>query len=223
MYSECGGVMPRCRADKGGPEARNVLLRTGRLNVAAIRRFPVVTRAGGSSRLRRSANQAASDPPSGYLWVMPTFTAMLVSGDKAPYERWTFLDVPPEIGARFGRRPAPVVGSVEGTAFRSMMHRASSGSYRVALRKESLPPGFSVGDPVSVTMEIDPEPRRVEIPAELAAVFAQHPEVAELFERMAPSHRRAWAAYVGDAKQEATRIARAAKAPAGIRGREFPR
>ncbi len=82
--------------------------------------------------------------------------------------------------------------------------------------------GVSLGDRVDVTLEPDPEPRPLDVPEELQALFDDDPELARLFEAMAPSHRRAWATYIGDAVRPETRRRRAQKAPAGIRARAFP-
>jgi uncharacterized protein YdeI (YjbR/CyaY-like superfamily) len=79
------------------------------------------------------------------------------------------------------------------------------------------------GDRVEVQIELDPEPRPIDVPEELRAVLAAEPDVARFFERLPPSCRRAWAAHVGEAKRAETRVRRARKAPRGIRAREFPR
>jgi uncharacterized protein YdeI (YjbR/CyaY-like superfamily) len=72
-------------------------------------------------------------------------------------------------------------------------------------------------------LQVDPDPRLVDIPRELQAVFDHAPDVAALYEALPPSHRRAWATYVAEAKRPATRLERASRAPKGIRARAFPR
>jgi len=63
----------------------------------------------------------------------------------------------------------------------------------------------------------------VRVPNELRAVFEDEPEVAALYNKLPPSHRRAWASYVAEAKRPETRMRRARSAPEGIRARAFPR
>ena len=60
------------------------------------------------------------------------------------------------------------------------------------------------------------------VPDELKAVLKGDRELARLFDALPPSHRRAWAQHVGEAKQAASRERRAAQARDGIRSRSFP-
>lgn len=53
--------------------------------------------------------------------------------------------------------------------------------------------------------------KQVEIPSELAQALRENAELAAIFETMSPSHRREYAEYVADAKQEATRLRRVEK------------
>jgi hypothetical protein len=155
---------------------------------------------------------------------MPAFSTRLVHGDKSPYLSWLFLEIPPELMTTLGPRgPVPVCGTIEGVAFRGMLHRSPDGSGRVAARREWLAPERRAGDVVAVVLEKDLEPRTVEVPEELAAALAEHPDAEAIYAAMAPSHRRAWAEWVGSAKQASTRQSRAARAPEGIRAKGWPR
>jgi uncharacterized protein YdeI (YjbR/CyaY-like superfamily) len=154
---------------------------------------------------------------------MNRFRTTLLAGNKAPYESWTFLVIPDELAAKWGAGQKAVRGAIAGKPFRGTATRGE-GVLRVPLAQDLRDQlGVRVGDTVDVTLELDSEPRPLEIPDELRAVFNDDPEVAELFGRLAPSCRRAWATYVADAKKPETRQRRARKAPAGIRAREFPR
>lgn len=51
-----------------------------------------------------------------------------------------------------------------------------------------------------------------EIPAELVAALARSAKARRVFEALPPSHRRQWQRWIAEAKQEATRQRRAAKA-----------
>ena len=79
------------------------------------------------------------------------------------------------------------------------------------------------GDIVDAALELDLTRRPVLIPIELRAVFKKSREVATLYDKLAPSMRRAWATYVAEAKQPETRQRRASRAATGIRARAFPR
>jgi len=154
---------------------------------------------------------------------MKTFRTTLVAGNKAPYDSWTFLVIPGDVAAEWDAGPNPVRGTIAGKPFRGTATRGE-GVLRVPLPRDlrdSL--GVHTGDTVDVAIELDPEPRSVEVPDELRAVLDGDPELSHLYDGLAPSCRRAWASYVGDAKRPETRLSRAQKAPAGIRAREFPR
>jgi hypothetical protein len=155
---------------------------------------------------------------------MPEFSTTLVPGRKVPYSDWTFIELPKAVDAALGGRwPRPVRGTVAGAPFRGTAARGE-GVVRVPLNRALLETaGVARGDRVKVSLELDPEPRPVEIPPELAEVFESDPDLGDRFHRMPPSHRRAWAAHVAEAKRPETRARRAAAARAGIRSGDWPR
>jgi len=154
---------------------------------------------------------------------MPRFKTRLVAGRKPPYTTWTFVIVPPQVAKTWGTGQKAVRGTLSGHAFRGTASRGE-GTMRVAIpRAFREQAGLRKGEPVDVVLELDAQPRRVRIPAELAAVFKDDPAAAELYDRLPPSHRRAWAAYVAEARRPETRMRRARLAPEGIRARAFPR
>ena len=153
---------------------------------------------------------------------MPTFSTVLVSGGKRPYDSWTFVVVPDDVVADLGSKRARVRGTIAGVSFRGTVTRGE-GVYRMpvphALQMEA---SVACGDRVEVLMEIDEEERPIDVPSELQELLAADPDLARRFEGLPPAHRRAWAAHVGDAKRAETRIRRAAKAAIGIRSKSFP-
>ena len=154
---------------------------------------------------------------------MHRFQTRLVSGRKRPYTTWTFLIVPAALATTWGAGQQPVRGTISGHAFRGTASRGE-GALRVPVPRELRESaGLKRGDTVTVELELDTDARAVQIPDELRAVFGHDPEVAALYDDLPPAHRRAWAAYVSEAKRPATRALRAGKAPDGIRARAFPR
>lgn len=154
---------------------------------------------------------------------MERFKTKLVSGGKAPYSSWTFLVLPEKILKQWGQTGRiEVRGTLAGVPFRGAMSRGE-GVHRMPVRRALLEQaGVSRGDVVDVTVELDRESDRVEVPEELRAILDDDAELAALFDEMPPSHRRAWAGYVAEAKRPETRARRARKAPDGIRSRAFP-
>jgi uncharacterized protein DUF1905/bacteriocin resistance YdeI/OmpD-like protein len=154
---------------------------------------------------------------------MKGFRTTLVSGSKPPYTSWTFLIIPTELAAQWGAGQIAVRGSISGTTFRGTASRGE-GQLRIPISRQLRDKaGVAIGDTVDVAIELDPNPRPVRVPKELRAVFRDHPEVARLYDQLPPSLRRAWAAYVQEAKRPETRNRRARQSPHGIRAREFPR
>lgn len=153
---------------------------------------------------------------------MKSFRTTLVSGTKPPYASWTFLVIPTELAAEWGAGQLSVRGTISGTMFRGTASRGE-GALRVPIpRNLRARAGVATGDTVDVAIELDTDPRPLVLPDELRTVFTDQPEIARLFDRLPPSLRRAWAAYVEEAKRPETRIRRARMAPLGIRAREFP-
>lgn len=130
--------------------------------------------------------------------------------------------IPSDLAEKWGPGRKAVRGTIAGCAFRGTASRGE-GVLRVPIpRGLCEKAGVSRGDTVEVALELDRNPRRVDVPDELRAVFEEDPEVAALYGKLPPSHRRAWAAYVAEAKRPETRARRARRAPDGIRARAFP-
>ena len=72
--------------------------------------------------------------------------------------------------------------------------------------------GIEIGDEVDVRIDRDDAPRHVDVPAELTAAWAEHPDVVAAFQKLSYTHQREYAEWVGSAKQQATRDRRATKA-----------
>jgi hypothetical protein len=154
---------------------------------------------------------------------MHCFQSTLVPGKKRPYTSWTFLVIPRALAAEWGAGRKALRGTIAGHAFRGTASRGD-GVFRMPVGRDLRDAaGVRAGDTVEVALEVDADPRPVDIPHELQAVFEDAPDVAAMYEALPPSHRRAWATYVAEAKRPATRLQRARRAPSGIRARAFPR
>ena len=60
-------------------------------------------------------------------------------------------------------------------------------------------------------------PREVDVPDDLRAALADHPEAVAHFDGLAASHRKEWVRWIEEAKRPETREARVAKTVAGLR------
>jgi bifunctional DNA-binding transcriptional regulator/antitoxin component of YhaV-PrlF toxin-antitoxin module len=142
------------------------------------------------------------------------FTAVLGDGDDgdAPV-----VEVPFDVRQRYGRARAPVRGTVNGTHFRTTV-AVYGGRYLLGFNKDLRErAGIAIGDEVEVALELDREPRTVEVPPALAAALADDASARMAFEELSPSHRRAYADWISEAKREETRARRVKKALAMLR------
>jgi hypothetical protein len=116
-----------------------------------------------------------------------------------------------------GAKRFPVVATVNGYTWRTSVVRMS-GEFLLGLSKEVRQgAGAEAGDEVDVTVELDTAPREVEVPEALAAALAADPEAKASFDRMAFTHRKEYARWIADAKQEQTRQRRLGQALEMIR------
>jgi hypothetical protein len=121
----------------------------------------------------------------------------------------TGVAVPDEVVAELGssRRPAVLV-TINGHRYRSTIARMG-GRYMLPVSAEvRAGSGVAAGD---VDVELDTEPRVVEVPADLAAALAAVPAAQAAFGALSYSHQRAHVLAVEGAKAAATREKRIAK------------
>ncbi len=142
-----------------------------------------------------------------------------------PADVGTFVVIPPEVVAALGATgQTSVTGTIDGQPFANqVMPYTFEGvgrqvvtvvnkAVRTALGKEA-------GESVEFVLARDARSRSadVAIPAELAEVLAADPESRSRFDGLAPSHRREYAEFVGEAKREETRRRRAEQTVARLR------
>jgi bifunctional DNA-binding transcriptional regulator/antitoxin component of YhaV-PrlF toxin-antitoxin module len=105
-----------------------------------------------------------------------------------------------------------VRGTVNGTPIRGRLAVYGGVTYLGLRREIRETAGIEVGDPVEVVLELDDEPRAVELPAELEAALSGDGGVRATYDALAFTHRREYAEWVGEAKRPETRARRAERA-----------
>jgi hypothetical protein len=116
-----------------------------------------------------------------------------------------------------GAKRFPVVATVGGYTWRTSVARMG-GEFLLGLSREvRQAAGVEAGDEVDVNVELDPAPREVDVPESLAAALAADPPVKAAFEGMAYTHRKEYARWIAEAKQDATRQRRVHQAIEMIR------
>jgi hypothetical protein len=97
-----------------------------------------------------------------------------------------------------------VVATVNGYTWRTSVSRMG-GEFLLGMpRQVRLDAGVQAGDETDVTIELDREPREVDIPEPLSAALAADPQARASFEAMAFTHRKEYARWITEAKREDT-------------------
>ena len=138
-----------------------------------------------------------------------TFITTVLQDDKV---NATGLPVPAEAVAALGtkKRP-PVKVSLSGYTYRSTI-AAYGDVYMLPLSAEHRQAaGVKAGDQVEVTIELDQEPRTVDIPADLATALAEKPGAQAAFDALSFTMRKEYVRQVETAKAQETRERRIAK------------
>jgi hypothetical protein len=68
--------------------------------------------------------------------------------------------------------------------------------------------GVEIGQSMDVLIQLDTQPRTVQLPGALAEAFAGDPEAGAAFTKLAPSHQKEFARWVEEAKRADTRRSR---------------
>jgi hypothetical protein len=137
-----------------------------------------------------------------------TFTTTLIKGDQ---KNTSGIEVPPAViealGA--GKKP-PVKVTIGAYTYRSTV-AVMGGKYLVSLSQANREAaGVKGGDTVDVTLELDTEPRTVDVPEDLAAALSAKSGAREAFDKASPSARKEFVRQVVEAKAQDTRERRIA-------------
>ena len=123
----------------------------------------------------------------------------------------TGISVPADVVAALGKgKKPPVKVTVNGFTYRSTI-AAYGDVFMLPLSQERrAAAGVEAGDEVEVTLELDTEPRTVDVPDDLAEALAAA-GVREAFDKLAPSRRKEHVRQVTTAKADETRQRRIVK------------
>lgn len=131
----------------------------------------------------------------------------------------TGFEVPPAVIEALGttKKPAVVV-TLNGFVYRTTVG-VMGGRFLVPVSAEIRKgAGVTAGDALDVEIEVDTEPRTVEVPPDLAAALAAEPALQEAFGKLSYSHQRQHTLAVEGAKAADTRRRRVDGVLAKLRG-----
>ena len=132
-----------------------------------------------------------------------TFTTTILKDET---KNATGIRVPAEAVAALGthKRP-PVRVTINGYTYRSTV-AAYGDLFMLPLSQEHRgAAGVKAGDEVEVTIELDQEPRTVDVPDDLAAALARKPGATAAFDALSYTTRKEYVRQVESAKAQATR------------------
>jgi hypothetical protein len=123
-----------------------------------------------------------------------------------------YVECPFDSRTEFGEGRPPVVGTVNGTPFRTRLMVYGGRTYLGLTKAVREAAGIELGDQVRIEVELDSAPREVDVPAELAMALEQDGPARTAFDGLSFTHRKEYARWVGEAKRPETRERRATKA-----------
>jgi hypothetical protein len=143
-----------------------------------------------------------------------TFTTTL---EKAEGLNATGIRIPPEVIAELGTQKRPKVKvTINGYTYRNTV-AVFGDVFMVGVSQEHrAASGLEAGDQVEVTLELDTEPRTVEVPEDLRAALSDKAGALEAFEALSYTMRKEFARQVTEAKAQETRKRRISKIVAGL-------
>lgn len=138
-----------------------------------------------------------------------TFATTLRRGDGNTTGILVPEDAVAALGA--GKRP-PVWVTVNGYRYRNTLAVMGGETWVGVSAEHRAASGLQGGDAIEVTLELDPEPRTVDLPDDLATALDAVPPARAMFDALPPSLKRYHVDQVTGAKTPETRERRIAKA-----------
>jgi Bacteriocin-protection, YdeI or OmpD-Associated/Domain of unknown function (DUF1905) len=104
-----------------------------------------------------------------------------------------------------GAKRFPARATINGATLRTTVTKMR-GEYLFGLSRAAREQArIEAGDTVTFTLELDSEPRAVDVPDALASALAGDPVAQAAFDALAYTHRKEFARWVAEAKREQTR------------------
>jgi hypothetical protein len=148
--------------------------------------------------------------------MQATYTTIITKDDE---KNATGIPVPAEVIAALGQGKRPkVIVTVGGHSYRSTV-AAYGDVYMLPLSQEHrAAAGVEGGQTVEITLELDTQPRTVDVPDDLVAALAERPGRRAAFDALSYTARKEHVRQVETAKAAETRQRRIDKIVAGLDG-----
>jgi hypothetical protein len=123
-----------------------------------------------------------------------------------------FVEIPFDVEAAFGAKKPKVKAMIEGVPYRGMLTRMGS-EYHILIILKSIREqiGKTFGDEVKIVVELDTEPRMLDIPKDLLTELKKDRQAKAFFDKLSYTHRREYLMWINEAKRQETRQRRILK------------
>ncbi|HAV77707.1 MAG TPA: antitermination protein NusB [Anaerolineae bacterium] len=123
-----------------------------------------------------------------------------------------FIDIPIDVEKAFGSKRPKVKATFDGVPYRGMLTRMGGENHILIVLKEIREKiGRSFGDEIKVTVELDTEPRVLEVPKDLVKELKKDKNAKAFFDKLSYSHQREYVLWINGAKKDETRQRRIVK------------
>ena len=138
-----------------------------------------------------------------------TFTAVIQNAGGGG----AFVEVPFDVEAAFGSKRPKIKATFEGVPYRGILTRMGTEHHLLIILKDIREKiGRTFGDEVKITVELDTEPRVIEIPNDLMKELKKARNAKAFFDKLSYTHQREYVMWINEAKRDATRQNRIVKA-----------
>jgi len=117
-----------------------------------------------------------------------------------------FVILPFDVEAELGSKRPKVKVTFDGVPYRGTAVRMGSPDHFLIIRKDIREQiGKQLGDEVAVSVELDTEPRVVEVPSDFAEALKSFPEARAFFDKLSYTHQKEYVRWITEAKRAETR------------------
>lgn len=120
-----------------------------------------------------------------------------------------FVEVPFDVEKAFGAKKPKVKADIEGVPYRGVLTRMGTEFHMLIILKsirEQI--GKTFGDEIKVTVELDTEPRVLEIPKDFMKELKKDKDAKAFFDKLSYTHQREYVMWIEEAKKDETRARR---------------
>jgi len=124
-----------------------------------------------------------------------------------------YVEVPFDVEKEFGSKRPKIRATIEGKPYRGTLVRMGTECHLLIILKsirEKI--GKTFGEKIKIAVELDLEPRTVEIPPGLMKELKKNKGAKNFFEKLSYTHQKEYVRFITDAKREETRARRISQA-----------